>query len=120
VPPPWLLALALIVALLVLIPTRRLRAADVAPRWVAAYAIGLWLVAMALAIRPIAGRVLVPFVLIAYLAPFIATPDVVGRVLRRGRIGGRRDGRPPMKNVTPPDAPSTPDATPDESPADGR
>ena len=95
-PAPWLLALGLVIALLVLIPARRLTAARVSSRIVAAYAIGLWLVGMFLAIRPVGARILVPFVLVAYLAPFVATPDVVGRVMRRG---GR--GRPPLKNVTP-------------------
>ena len=95
-PAPWLLALGLVIALLVLIPARRSTAGGVSSRVVAAYAVGLWLVGMFLAIRPLGARVLVPFVLVAYLAPFIATPDVVGRVMRRGR-----PNRPPIKNVTP-------------------
>jgi hypothetical protein len=44
--------------------------------------------------------------LIAYIAPFVAAPDRVARVLRRG---GRRDPPPPpLKDVTPPDQRPTP------------
>jgi hypothetical protein len=102
-PAPWLIALALIVGLLVLIPARRLSTSGLSSRAVGAYAVGLWLVGMLLAVRPLGGRFLVPFVLVLYLAPFIATPEVVGRVIRRG---GR--GRRPLKDVTPP--PVTPTA----------
>jgi hypothetical protein len=52
----------------------------------------------------------VPILLVAYLAPFVAGPDQVRRLLRRPRRppgGPGRDGveRPPMKDVTPPDGP---------------
>ena len=99
--PPWLLALALVVGLLVLIPARRLQLAGVAPRVIGFYALGLWVLAMALAIRPAGARILVPFLIVSYLAPFVAGPDTVRRVLDRG--GRRPDGPPPMKDVTPPD-----------------
>jgi hypothetical protein len=46
---------------------------------------------------------MVPLLLVAYLAPLVVSPDVIGRVLRRG--GGERR---PMKDVTPPDPPSLP------------
>src|SRR4051794_30405423 len=94
-PAPWLLGLALVIGLLVLIPARRLSAGGVSQRVVAAYTAGLWLAGMLLALRPLGGRVLVPVVLVAYLAPFIATPDVVGRVIRRARPGRA------LKDVTP-------------------
>ena len=98
--PPWLLALGLVVGLLVLIPARRLRAAGLARGTVGSYAAVLWGLAMFVAISPGATRILIPMLLLAYLAPFIAGPDVIGRVLRRGG-----DRRPPMKDVTPPDPP---------------
>lgn len=99
--PPWLLALGLVVGLLVLIPAYRLRVSDVQPRVIAVYAATLWLLGMFVAIRPAGARILVPFLLIAYLAPFVAGPERVRRLLDRGgRPGGRR---PPMKDVTPPD-----------------
>jgi hypothetical protein len=105
-PAPWLLALGLVLALLVMIPARRLQLAGVRPRTIGLYALSLWLLAMLVAIRPGATRVLIPILLAAYLAPFVAAPDRMGRFLGRGgpRGGGRPDPRPPMKNVTPPDA----------------
>lgn len=98
---PWLLALALLTGFLVLIPARRLRAAGIGRGTVGSYALLLWVLAMVVAIRPGATRLLIPIVLLAYLAPFIVSTDVLGRVLRR-----EVDRPPPMKNVTPPDPPS--------------
>jgi hypothetical protein len=102
-PAPWILALALIVGLLVLIPARRLQLSSVSARATGLYVIVLWVLAMAVAIRPVATRFVVPILLVAYLAPFIAGPDQVRRLLRRPPP--RDDGvdRPPMKDVTPPD-----------------
>jgi hypothetical protein len=103
--PAWLLAVVLVVGLLVLLPARRLQLAGLTGRAIGAYAVSLWLAGVLLAVRPVGARFLVPIVLLAYIAPFVAAPEVVGRVLRRGRP---RDppvdsSRPPMKNVTPPD-----------------
>jgi hypothetical protein len=97
-PAPWLLALGLALALIVLIPARRLQLAGISRRVSGAYAVALWLMAMVIAIRPVGIRILLPILLIAYLAPFIAGPERVARVLARRRIDP-----PPMKNVTPPD-----------------
>jgi hypothetical protein len=108
-PAPWLIALALGVGLLILIPARRLQLSGISARVIGLYALGLWLLAMLVAIRPVATRFLVPMLLIAYLAPFVAGPDQVRRLLRRPPPGqGKRgDGvdRPPIKDVTPPDPP---------------
>ncbi len=102
--PPWLLALALVLALLVLIPARRLQLAGLAPRTIGLFALTLWALAMLVAISPGGARVLIPILLIAYLAPFVAAPDRVGRILRRGggTGGSGRGSAPPIKNVTPP------------------
>jgi hypothetical protein len=99
-PAPWLIALAIVVTLLALIPARRLQLAGIAPRWIGLYALGIWLLGMTLVIRPVGARILVPFLIVAYIAPFVAAPDRVQRLLRRGRPP---DERPPMKDVTPPD-----------------
>jgi hypothetical protein len=99
--PPWLLALALVVGFLVLVPARRLRAAGLGRGSVGSYALLLWGLAMFVAIRPGATRLLIPVLLLAYLAPFMVSTDVLGRVLRH-----EVDRSPPMKNVTPPDPPS--------------
>ena len=58
--PPWLLALGLVLALLVLIPARRLQLAGLAPRTVGLLALTLWALAMFVAIivvptPPLAG-----------------------------------------------------------------
>lgn len=109
--PPWLLALGLVLGLLVLLPARRLQLAGLAPRTIGLLALTLWALAMLVAINPGASRVLIPILLLAYLAPFVAAPDRVGRILHRGGgSGGGKPGagpgsrRPPMKNVTPPEA----------------
>ena len=107
-PPPAILALGLVLALFVLLPARRLHLAGFSSRVIGLYAFGLWFVALLLAIRPGATRFLIPILLVAYIAPFVAAPDALARYLRRGRGGPGTGGqvgpdRPPMKNVTPPD-----------------
>jgi hypothetical protein len=107
-PAPWLLALAFALGLLVLIPARRLQAADFTSRTIGLYAVALWAMGMLLAIRPLGARFLVPILLIAYLAPFIGAPEQVRRVLARGRGRARTPGTPgapPMKDVTPREPP---------------
>ncbi len=103
--PPWLLALGLVLGLLVLLPARRLQLAGLPPRTIGLLALSLWALGMLVAVSPGGARVLIPILLVAYLAPFVAAPDRVGRILRRGGgSGGAGDGAPAMKNVTPPDA----------------
>lgn len=102
-PAPWLLALGLVVGLLVLIPARRLQLSGFRGRAIGLYTAMLWLLAMGIAIRPVGARILVPFLLVLYLAPFVAGPDTVARVFRRRPPGGLPPDRPPMKDVTPPD-----------------
>lgn len=101
---PWLLALALGLGLIILIPARRLQLAGLSRRAVTTYTAILWVGALFLAIRPVGARFLIPILLIAYLAPFVAAPDTVRRVVSRGRDGVRA-GMRPMKDVTPPDDP---------------
>ena len=89
--PPWLLALGLILGLLVLLPARRLQLAGLAPRTIGLFALLMWALAMFVAVSPGGARILVPILLLAYLAPFVAAPDRMARVLRRG--GGAETGR---------------------------
>ena len=102
---PWLIALGLVLALLVLFPARRLQLAGLSSRAIGAYVTVLWLIGFLLAIRPAGfARFLVPIVLLAYIAPFVAAPERVervGRWLGRGRPPD--PPRPPMKDVTPRD-----------------
>jgi hypothetical protein len=90
-----LLAIAAVVFALALIPTRRLSLAGWRPAWLAAYLLVLMALAL-LAIELRAGiRVLVPILLVLYVAPFIGAPGRVARAIARlgpgqgGRNGGR-------------------------------
>jgi hypothetical protein len=114
-PAPALLAIGLVLGFLVLMPARRLQLAGFSGRAVGLYASVLWALAFFLAVRPVAARILIPVLLVAYLAPFLVSPARLGRIVRR--LGGGtstdrgtgtgRDGdplKPPIKNVTPPEA----------------
>jgi hypothetical protein len=104
--PTWLLATGLVIGLLVLLPARRLQLAGLSGRAIGLYAVLLWLAGFVTVVRPIGARFLIPIALLAYIAPFVAAPEVVGRVFRRAPPRDHRDPpRPPMKNVTPPDDP---------------
>jgi hypothetical protein len=107
-PAPALLAIGLVLALVVLIPARRLQLAGFRSRSIGLYAACLWGLAFLLAIRPAATRFLIPILIVAYIAPFVVAPDRLSRIVRRGRIGPPNPPKPPMKNVTPPDGPGEP------------
>ena len=104
-PAPALLAVGLALALIVLIPARRLHLAGFRSRSVALYAACLWALAFVLAIWPAATRFLVPILVVAYVAPFVVAPERLARIVRRGGGGGAPPA-PPLKNVTPPDPPA--------------
>ena len=112
-PAPALLAAGLLIGLLVLLPARRLQLGGVASHWIGLYALCVWLLAFALVFRPLFGRILVPFLIVLYVAPFVAGPERIRAIVRRGpgsRTAGRSDpARPPIKNVTPPDDPTRPE-----------
>lgn len=99
-PAPWLLAVALVLGLVVLLPARRLQLAGLSGRSIGSYALCLWLLAFAVLVRPGVTRFLIPILIIAYVAPFVAGPERIARVARRGRR--RPPPSPPIKNVTPP------------------
>ena len=110
-PNPELLAVGLLLALVVLLPARRLQLGGLSSRVIGLYVVFVWGLAFLLVVRPVAARFLVPILIVAYIAPFVAGPERVARLVRRGRVGrGGRGGppAPPMKNVTPPDDPSRP------------
>jgi hypothetical protein len=108
-PSPALLAIALVLGLVVLLPARRLQLAGFRGRTIGAYAAFLWVLAFGLAVRPVAARFLIPILVIAYLAPFVVAPARMAGIMARGR--GRPaapttrppTARPPMKDVTPPE-----------------
>ncbi len=108
---PTAIALAGLVALLVLIPTRRLQLAGWRRESLTTYFLAVWLLGAAVAALPSPARFLIPLLLVAYLAPFVTVRDGLNRLLGRpggGGTGGGGDGerldeRPPVKDVTPPE-----------------
>ncbi len=110
-PAPVLLGLALLIAFLVLLPARRLQLAGLSSRTIGSYALILWILGFALAVRPAGTRFLIPILIVAWIAPFIVAPHHLARVVRRGRgaEAGPADAvPPPIKNITPPDPPDEP------------
>jgi hypothetical protein len=109
---PIPLAIALGLALLVLLPARRLHLAGISGRWIGVYALFVWGLAFLVAVRPLLLRFAVPILVIAYIAPFVVAPGRITRAIGRTRRGDRGDPpkppKPPMKNVTPPDEPLQP------------
>jgi hypothetical protein len=120
-PGPAMLAIALGLGLIVLLPARRLQLAGLSSRVIGGYAAALWVLAFLLAVRPLMLRFLLPILVIAYVAPFVVAPGRVAQAIARaqGRTGSPRPRgpgagsgrdiaddppRPPIKNVTPPDA----------------
>jgi hypothetical protein len=93
---PALIALVLVTALLSLVPARRLHLAGWSQAVVAGYFVALWVASVAVAWAPGATRLLVPIVIVAYLAPFVT--------LRAGLDRLRGGPRPPgPRRISPPD-----------------
>ncbi len=107
---PTSLALTGLIALLVLIPTRRLQLAGLGRQALTAYYLAVLLLGIVVAVLPGPTRFLVPFLLVAYLAPFVTLREGLDRLRGRppgegGRVeppGDRRGRSRPMKDVTPP------------------
>ncbi len=118
---PALLLFVLVAGLLALLPVWRLRAAG----WPASWLVTAWIVyglAILTAVRlPGATRFLVPILVLAYVAPFVAGPERLTRVLR-----GRSEPPRPVIDVTPHPPSGLPDGSepghaqpePDDVPAD--
>lgn len=99
--PPALVAAILVLALLALIPTRRLFQRGASSGLVAAYFLALWLLALAMVATGARARILVPVILVLAVLPYFHIREGVDRLLGRPP----RPTRPPIKNVTPPDEP---------------
>jgi len=100
---PLLLVIVLVAALVGLIPVWRLRIAGWPPRWLV-LAWLLYAASIFLAVRaPLATRFLLPILVLAYVAPFIAGPERLTRVLR-----GPGEPARPVIDVTPPAAAGLP------------
>lgn len=102
---PLTLSVAGLVALLVLIPTRRLYLAGWSQGALATYFVSVWLLGTVIGLLPSPARLLVPVLLVAYLAPFVTARSGLARLF--GRPPAVRTGPPPepppIKDVTPPD-----------------
>ena len=105
---PATLLLVGLVALLVLIPTRRLQLAGWKREALTTYYLAVWLLGFVVAALPAPARFLLPILIVAYLAPFVTVRDGFDRLLGRprrpgpGSVGGPTEPRP-MKDVTPPE-----------------
>lgn len=91
-----LLGLVGIVALLLLIPTRRLFLAGWSQRALILYFVAMLGLGILVAELRGPARFLVPILIIGYLAPFVVASDGMARLL------GRQPRRPVVKDVTPP------------------
>jgi hypothetical protein len=106
---PTAILLVGLVALLVLIPTRRLQLAGWGRESLTIYFLGVWFLGSVVAALPSPARFLIPILLVAYLAPFITLREGLDRLRGRppaARGHGNGDAfteRPPMKDVTPPE-----------------
>jgi hypothetical protein len=88
----WLaLGVAAAAFALALLPTRRLFVAGWRPAPLAAYLLVLMALATSLLLFRAGIRVLLPILLVLYIAPFIGAPEVVARTITR--LGAGRGGR---------------------------
>ena len=104
---PTTILLVGLVALLVLIPTRRLHMAGWKRESLTAYFLVVWLLGAAVAVMRAPATFLVPILIVAYLAPFVTLRDGIDRLLGRPRGPGPVDGPSEprsMKDVTPPES----------------
>jgi hypothetical protein len=93
-----LLALAGLLALVAMIPTRRLFIAGWSTGGLTVYFAIVWLLSVLVAWGPGRSRFVLPLLVVAYAAPFLPLRSALDRIL------GRQPKRPPPRNVTPPDA----------------
>lgn len=105
-PQPWLLALVLVAIALAAIPTRRLADAGIRPAWLAAYLVIVAGLGVAVVATRAAARILLPFLVVLYVAPLIVGPDTTARWLRRGRRPPRNVGSGTGRDVGPDDPPA--------------
>jgi hypothetical protein len=105
---PTVVLLVGLVALLVLIPTRRLQLAGWKRESLATYYFALLLLGAVVAVMRAPATFLVPILIVAYLAPFVTLRDGLDRLLGRPPAPDHPVDRPaeprPMKDVTPPDS----------------
>jgi hypothetical protein len=89
VPSYALVALVGAIALLVLIPTRRLFLIGWSGRSLWTYFLGVVVLGLVVAELRAPARYLIPILVIAYIAPFVTARDGVRRLLGRTPVGGQ-------------------------------
>lgn len=109
---PALLLALLVASLVALLPVWRLHVAGWPARWLLAAWLVLALGTFAAVRFPGAARFLVPILVLSYVAPFVAGPERLARVLGGGA------GRGVVIDVTPRRAEALPPPREDEDPAD--
>ncbi len=82
-PPPALLALVAVIALLALIPTRRLFLAGWSTRRLALYFLALVGLGVLVAELRAPARFLIPILVVVYVAPFVTAREGFARLFRR-------------------------------------
>ncbi len=102
-PAPWLVALVLGCVLLAAIPTRRLADAGIRPVWLATYLAILVGLGIGAVVARSASRVLVPVLVVLYVAPLVVAPATSARLLRRGRRPPKHVGSGTGRDVGPDD-----------------
>jgi len=114
--PSLAIGIAIGLAALVLLPTRRLYLGGWRGRALELYFLAVWFLALGVALVPGVRTFLAPFLLVGVLAPFVALRDGVravrGAVVRTvapdrkrlGSGGGTDEEAPRLRDVTPPDA----------------
>jgi hypothetical protein len=95
--PPGLLALVLVLGVLALVPARRLARLGWSRGSVGTYFLALWAMGFAVATAPGGARILVPLLLVVWIAPFVTWRTAIDRML------GRPPPHEPPRNVTPPE-----------------
>lgn len=101
---PGFLALGLLLAVLVLLPTRRLHLAGWPASWLTSYYLGVLILALLVAELRGPAKFLVPILVVVYLAPFVTLRDGIARLLGGpSRPSPAPPPRRPPKNVTPPE-----------------
>jgi hypothetical protein len=111
VPNPALIALTLVLFVLLLAPTDRLRRASWPPRALGAYLIAMLLLGLLVAELPGPARFLVPILIVGYVAPFVTARAGIDR-LRGIRRPDVRVERPTVKQVQGPSRDVPPDGAP--------
>jgi len=98
------IAIAGLVAFLVLVPTRRLQRTGWTRQALTTYFVVIWLLGAAVALAPLPARIVVPILVLAYIAPFLTIRAGLRRLLGRSAPPPPAEPiRPTVKNVTPPE-----------------